>query len=280
MSIVAREPRRVAMPVRVEATLTVMAQAFRAGLADYRAIWTWKSWLFGWFVRVIAQVSFFALIGIRLGNDRSAYFLLVGNALAVAAQTGIFSLNMTTTERWAGTLPLLVASPSSPIVVFSSRGAYLAVDGSLSALGALFVAGPAFGMPLPWPRVLAVIPLTAIVALASYCFGTFLAGIVFHHRSINSLTVMTGYIGLMTVCGVNVPLSYYPSALEWIARALPLTNGLLAIRGVFAGDAALSILGHAGLEAVVGVGWMAVALATFNRLASQGRLDGSLDYGA
>ena len=64
---------------------------------------------------------------------------------------------MTTTERWAGTLPLLVASPTSPVVVFSARGAYLAVDGSLSALGALFIAGPLFGLHLPWPRVLAVV---------------------------------------------------------------------------------------------------------------------------
>jgi ABC-2 type transport system permease protein len=266
--------------MNVAATVTVMRHAFQAGLADYRAIFTWKSWLFGWFVRVVAQVSFFALIGIRLGNDRSAYFILVGNALAVAAQAGIFSLNMTTTERWAGTLPLLVASPSSPVVVFASRGSYLAVDGSLSALGALFVAGPAFGMHLPWPRILAVIPLTALVALVAYCFGTFLAGIVFRYRSVNSLVVMTGYIGLMTVCGVNVPLSYYPSALEWLARFLPLTNGLLAIREVFDGDAAGAVVGHAALEAAVGVGWMTVALLTFNRLASQGRLDGSLDYGA
>ena len=64
------------------------------------------SWVCGWMVRVIAQVSFFGLIGLRVANDRSAFYLLVGNSLAVAAQNGIFSLNMTTTERWAGTLPL------------------------------------------------------------------------------------------------------------------------------------------------------------------------------
>ena len=264
----------------VASTTTVMQHAFRAGLADYRAIFTWRSWLLGWFVRVVAQVSFFALIGIRLNNDRSAYFILIGNALAVAAQVGIFSLNMTTAERWAGTLPLLVASPSSPVVVFASRGAYLAVDGALSALGALFVAGPAFGLPLPWPRILAVLPLTGMVALSAFCFGTFLAGIVFRYRNLNSLVVMITYIGLMAVCGVNVPLSYYPTALDWLSRCLPLTNGLLAIREVFDGDAVGIVVGHAALEAAVGAAWMTLALLTFNRLASQGRLDGSLDYGA
>jgi ABC-2 type transport system permease protein len=264
----------------IATTVNVMHHAFRAGLADYRAIFTWKSWLAGWLVRVIAQVAFFAIIGERLGDDQKTFYLLVGNAILVAALTGVFSLNMTTAERWAGTLPLLVASPSSPMIVFSARGSYLAVDGALSALAALFIAGPLFGMDLPWPRVLAVVPLTAVVALASYCFGTFLAGIVFRFRSINSLVVLTTHVSLMAACGVNVPLSYYPEALEWIARVLPVTNGLLAIRSVLDGAATATILGDAALEATVAIGWMTAALASFNRLASRGRRDGSLDYGA
>jgi ABC-2 type transport system permease protein len=261
-------------------TLTVMRYAFGAGLADYRSIFTWRSWVFGWMVRVVAQVSFFGLIGLRVADERSAFYLLIGNALAVAAQAGVFSLNMTTGERWAGTLPLLVASPTSPVVVFAARGAYLAVDGALSAVLALFIAGPLFGLHLPWPRVLLVIPLTGLVALAAYCLATFLAGIVFRFREINGIVVNTTYVALMAACGVNVPLSYYPTAVAWLAHALPLTNGLLAIRGVFAGASAATILGHAALEVAVGAGWMTLALLTFNRLASRGRLDGSLDYGA
>jgi len=262
------------------ATLNVMRHAFHAGLADYRAIFTWRSWLAGWYVRVLFQVGFFALIGERLGDDDKTYYLLVGNSMLIAGQLGVFSLNMTTAERWAGTLPLLVASPSSPVLVFSARGAYLAVDGALSALAALFVAGPIFGMDLPWPRVLAVIPVTLVIAAASYAFGTFLAGVVFRFRSVNSLVVVTTYVALMAACGVNVPLSYYPEPVELLSRVLPLTNGLLAIRDAFAGAPAAEIVGNTALEAAVALGWMIAALLSFNRLASRGRRDGSLDYGA
>ena len=264
----------------IATTVNVMHHAFRAGLADYRAIFTWKSWLAGWMVRVIAQVAFFALLGERIGDDQKTFYLLVGNSILVAALTGVFSLNLTSAERWAGTLPLLVASPSSPVIVFSARGSYLAVDGALSALAALFIAGPMFGMDLPWPRVLAVVPLTAIVALASFCFGTFLAGIVFRFRNINSIVVMTTQVTLMAACGINVPFSYYPDALEWFSRVLPVTNGLLAIRGIFDGAAASTILLDAAFEGAVAAGWMTVALLSFNQLASRGRRDGSLDYGA
>ena len=262
------------------ATANIVWQAFRAGHADFRAIFTWRTYLIGWSIRVLAQVSFFALVGLRVADERSALFILVGNALAVAAQNGVFSLNLTTTERSDGTIPLLLASPSSPVIVFASRGSYLALDGAISALGALFVAGPLFGLDLPWPRVLAVVPLTALVAVAAYCLGTFLAGVVFRFRDVNSLVVNTTYVGLMAACGVNVPLSYYPTAIEWLSRALPLTNGLLAIRGVFEGEPTSWILVHAAAEAGVGVAWMALALSTFNRLLSRGRLEGSVDYGA
>ena len=263
------------------ATANVMRNAFRAGVADYRSMWTWKSWLAGWFVRVLAQVSFFALIGERIGSDeRVTFYLLVGNALAIAAVTGVFSLNTTSSERWSGTLSLLVASPSSPVIVFGSRGSYLAVDGAVSALSALFVAGPIFGMELPWPRVLLVVPLTMLVAYSCYCLGTFLAGVVFRFRNINSFVVLTSYMTIMAVCGVNVPLTYYPEAIEWISRFLPLTNGLLAIRGVLSGAAPGTVLTDAALEAAVAAGWMTAALVTFNRLASRGRQDGSLDFGA
>lgn len=266
--------------MNIAATLNVMRHAFQAGLADYRAIFTWRSWLAGWYVRVLFQVGFFALIGERLDDDEKTYYLLIGNSLLIAGQLGVFSLNMTSAERWAGTLPLLVASPSSPILVFSARGAYLAVDGALSALAALFVAGPIFGMDLPWPRVLAVIPVTLVIAGASYAFGTFLAGVVFRFRSINSLVVVTTYVALMAACGVNVPLSYYPEPAELLSRVLPLTNGLLAIRGVFDGAPAGEIVGNTALEAAVALGWMTAALLSFNRLASRGRRDGSLDFGA
>jgi ABC-2 type transport system permease protein len=100
--------------VMIAPNLTVMRQAFLAGVADYRSMYTPKSWVAGWMVRVLAQVAFFAVIGERLGDDESVtFYLLVGNALAIAAITGVFSLNTTSSERWAGTLPLLVASPSS-----------------------------------------------------------------------------------------------------------------------------------------------------------------------
>jgi ABC-2 type transport system permease protein len=259
--------------------LRVMRYAFLSGAADYAAIYTWTSWLSGWYLRVLSQVIFFALIGKLLHSEQQTWFLLVGNAVMLAAMEGIAALNLVSWERDSGTLQLLAASPSSPVLVFAARGSYLVADGLVSSLGALFVAGALFGLPLPWPRILLVVPLTLLVGASAYAFGTFLAGVLVRARRLNGLVANVAIIVLMTLCGVNVPLAAYPPPVALAARFLPLTHGLVAIRQVLAGQLAPALV-HAGLEAAVGLGWLALCLATFGRFVRHGRRDGTLEFDA
>ncbi len=258
--------------------LRIFRHACGAGLRDYAEIFTWKSWLAGWYLRILAQVTFFALIGRLLRSDAQVEFLLVGNAIVVAAQEGIWSLNITLGERYAGTLPLLVASPSNAVFVFASRGSYLVADGLAASLGALFVVGPLFHLHFPWPRVLLIVPLTLLVGATSYCLGTFLAGIIIRWREGNVVVANAGIAAVMTICGVNVPLSFYPDPLEWASWLLPLTHGLVAIRAVIDGGSAALIARNVGLECVVGLAWLALAVVTFGRFLDHGRRDGSLEF--
>jgi ABC-2 type transport system permease protein len=257
--------------------LRIVRYAFLSGVRDYSSIYTWKTWLGGWFLRVLAQVTFFALIGRLLRSDQQTWFLLVGNAIMLAAMEGVWSLNMVGWERNAGTLPLLVASPTSPVLVFASRGTYLIADGVISALGALFLIGPLFGLPMPWPRVLLVVPLTVLVGASAYWLGTFLGGVLLGFRSLNGLVANVGLVTVMTLCGVNVPLAAYPEPVAWVSRFLPLTHGLIAVRDVLDGRLAAAGV-QALLEAAVGAGWLGACLATFGWFISRGRRDGSLEY--
>jgi ABC-2 type transport system permease protein len=258
-------------------TLRIIRFAFLSGAKDYAAIYTWRSWLLGWYLRVLTQVIFFALIGTLLRSTEQTWYLLVGNAIMLAAMQGIFALGLVGQERDAGTLPLLVASPSSPVVVFAARGSYLIADGLVSALGALFVAGALFGLPLPFPRVLLVVPLTLIIGVSAYCFAAFLAGVLIRSRKLGGLVANVGTVVFMTLCGVNVPLSAYPEPVAFVARFLPLTHGLIGIRDVLAGRTGAA-LAQIGLEALVGLGWLLLCLATFGRFIRHGRRDGSLDF--
>ena len=249
-----------------------------SGAYDYFEIYTLKSWVLGWLVRVLSQITFFALIGRLLDSDAQTHFLLIGNAIVIAAMGGIFALFMTTAERANGTLSLLVASPSSPAIVFASRGVYVTADAAFSALLGLFIVGPIFDLAFPWPEVVLVVPLTVLVGFSAYAFSTFLAGVVLRHREINGLVVNATIVSLMTLCGINVPISFFPEPLEWIASLLPVTNGLEAIRGVLNGEDAQTVLANAAAEAAVLLGWLTLALATFGRFVGHGRRDGSLEF--
>jgi ABC-2 type transport system permease protein len=266
----------------VIAAVTDLARALRysalSGLQDFAQMFTLRSWLLGWYVRVLAQVAFFALIGRMIGSAREVEFLLVGNAVALTAWQSLGAVASTTWERRAGTLPLLVASPTSPLVVLLGRSAHWIPDGVASSLGAIFVAGPIFGIPFPWPRTLVVVPLVVLVSVTSYFFAIFLGSLVLKAMQARNLLSAGASVAMLALCGVNVPLDAYPEPLRLLAHARPLTHGLEAVRGVFAGEGAGRIALQAAAEAAVGLAWLAVSVAAFRRLVELSRRDGRIEF--
>lgn len=258
--------------------LHILRHAALTGYHDYRGIYTWRTWLLGWYLRVVSQVAFFALIGELLGSRARTHELLVGMATLLAAVTSFIAVASTAWERWSGTLPLLVASPSRPVVVFAGRSVTFIGDAMLTSLGSFFAAAAIFGLPLPWPEVLLIVPLMLLVALSSYMLALFLGGLVLRAMSTRNVVSNLATGTMMAIGGVVVPVSYYPQPVQWLAQVLPLTHGLQAIRDTLAGAGSATILSNVALEALVGLGWLAAALLTFNQLAESGRRDGSIEF--
>jgi ABC-2 type transport system permease protein len=260
--------------------LRVLRYAALSGYQDYSTVYTWKTWLAGWYVRVLFQVAFFALIGRLLDSDERVQYLLVGNAVMLAAFGALFAVAGTTWERRQGTLALLVASPSSPVVVFTGRSTWALTDGILSSVTVFYVAAPIFGLDLPWPRALLYVPLVCAVALSTYALGVFLGGLVLRAMSTRNVVANIASGTMLAICGVNVPVDYFPDPVQWLAQVLPLTHGLEAVRDLLAGAGASEVLPNVGVELVVGTMWFALALLTFDRLAENGRRDGSIEFAA
>lgn len=258
--------------------LRILRHAALTGYYDYRSIYTWRTWLVGWYLRVVSQVVFFALIGELLGSRARTHELLVGTSTLLAAVTSFIAVASTSWERRSGTLPLLVASPSRPMIVFAGRSVTFIGDALLTSLGSFFAAAAIFDLPLPWPRILLVVPLLLLVAVSSYMLALFLGGLVLRAMSTRNVVANLATGTMMTIGGVAVPVSYYPAPVQWLAQVLPLTHGLQAIRDTLAGEGAATILSNVALEALVGAGWLAAALLTFDRLAESGRRDGSIEF--
>jgi ABC-2 type transport system permease protein len=258
--------------------LRVLRYAVLSGYYDYQTIYTWRTWVVGWYVRVLSQVAFFALIGKLLHSPERTHYLLVGNAMLLAASGSLVAVASTQWERWAGTLPLLVAAPSSHVVVFAGRSLAFVADAVLTSLGAFFAAAAIFGLPLPWPRVLLLPGLVVSIAVATYALAIFLGGCALRAPGSRNVVSNLATTTMMAVAGVNVPVSFYPAPVHALSYALPLTFGLRGVRGLLGGASGGTVVADVAAQLAIALGWLALALLTFDRFGERGRRTGAIDF--
>jgi ABC-2 type transport system permease protein len=263
---------------RVRTAPTVLRYAVASGFADFAVVYTWRGWLFGWLSRVLCQVAFFALIGRLLGSATATRYLLIGNAVLIAVIESTLVIASSQAERRAGTLPLLLAAPTSLALVFTGRGVQWLASGTASASIALFALAPAFGVRLPLPGALLAVPLIAAVSASAYALGLCLAALVLRAGQLRNLVGNLTWWLIGLGAGVQVPATFWPRWLRVVAAGLPATHGLHAIRAVTGGDWAAALRG-AALELAVGSGWLALAVLAFHRFARRARRHGNVDFG-
>ena len=257
--------------------LRIAGQAARVGYVDYTSIMTLRIWLSGMFLRMLAQVSFFALIGKLLGSQRQVTFLLVGNAVSLASMMSLVTIASTTWERRQGTLPLIVSSPTSPGLVFIARSVHWVAEGWVSAVGALVVTSLAFGLRLPLDGMLWALPLIALVGASTYLFGCCLAALVLEVMDLRNVVSNVVYVVMVAACGVVVPVSTLPVAVRVVAEALPLTHGLAAIHMVLDGRSIGTALPQIAAEVAIGAGWLLLAVGAFALFVERGRRRGTIE---
>ncbi|GAA4241147.1 hypothetical protein GCM10022254_68800 [Actinomadura meridiana] len=259
-------------------TLRVVRASAALGFVDLAAVYTWRTWTFGWLVRLLCQASFYALLGRYVGDEPTMRYVLVGNIVVLACMESTIVVISLAAERAGGTLPLLAVAPSGHLPVYLGRGIQWTATGLASSLIAWVVLPPLLGVPLPWPRAAYAVPVIVLVIASSYGYGCALAGIALRLRGVEWLVLNFAYGIVMTFGGVNVPISTWPAPVRVAAQCLPVTHGLQAVRGILDGAPTAHISGLLGIEALVGAGWYAVAALSMERLVSVGRRDGSLDH--
>jgi ABC-2 type transport system permease protein len=261
------------------AVVRVLAQSARLGIDDFRSVYTWRSWLAGWLLRMLAQVAFFGSIGLLIGSRAQIEYLLVGNAVVLVCLEATIVVISVAVERFQGTLPLFAASPTSPMLVYFGRGLHWIATGMVTSVVTLTLLPPLFGLPLSLPRVAACLPVLAVVAVCSYCYGSFLASLVARFPQFNWLALNVGYLTIMTVTGVNVPVAFWPGPVQAIANLLPVTHGLLAVRQLLDGGSLGAAAPQVGAELLVAAGWLAAGWLSYNRFFHRARANGSFDVG-
>ncbi|MDT8912747.1 ABC transporter permease [Amycolatopsis sp. PS_44_ISF1] len=257
--------------------ITIIRHSAGNALADLRATYTWKTWTFGWLGRMLAQVTFFTYLGQAVGGGQTG-FLVIGNAVMTSVIEVLSVVASTTWERMTGTLVLLAAAPARPLWVFFGRSVQWPISGSGTSLVALFGLGPLFGVHWPVWQIAPVVALVLLNAFATYCFGLFLAALVLNAPGVRNLVSQSAYLLMMAICGVQIPLDRWPAAVGVIARGLPLTHGLAAIRAVAADGAPATVLAELGWTVLTGAAWLAAAYVAFDKFMDRAKRSGAADH--
>jgi ABC-2 type transport system permease protein len=263
---------------RITQTAEVLRRGGAVALADLAAIYTWRTWLFGWVARMLCQVAFFTLIGRLLGGDNER-FLVIGNALMACAIEATMVVASTAWERGLGTLPLLIAAPTHLAWAFIGRSLQWVVSGTATSLVALYALTPLFGVHWTILTVVVAVAPVFLTAAGTYCFGLTLAALVLNRPGLRNVVSNVAYLGMMAICGVQVPLDHWAAPVRAVAALLPITHELLALRRLLDGAPAIEVLSPALLGALTGAGWLALAVNTFGRITERGRRAGTIEFG-
>jgi ABC-2 type transport system permease protein len=263
-------------------SLRIIRYSTAVAWADLQATYSVFTWTVGWLSRVLMQVVFFTLIGVLLDSPAHIRFLFVGNAALLAAMEALRCVVATTHDRRLGRLPLLVAAPSRLWPVFAGRSLEWLPTGLVTSAVALFALGPVFDVTWTPLRAVAVVGCLVMIAVTTYFVGQVLAAIVLRFMSIRGPLSNLAYMVMMLICGVMVPVSFWPGWLEVVAQAVPFTHGLAAVRVLAdappGAPVALDVLSACLAAFGTGVVWLALAAFLLDRIGESGRRDGSLDF--
>ena len=256
----------------------VLGRSASLSFYEFFGVYTPQAWLTAWVPRVVFGALFFALVAQFVGGRELLLFAIVGNAAYLTLQpTLTFTTGSVIREISGGSLPLLVASPTSALLVLTGRNAAYGVNGLISGALTIVTAG-ILGLPLSVSSFALALLLLVVIELSSYSFGLLLGALVVRYPASTNITPIVIGFALLSIGGVNIPLNVLPAAVQTVALALPSTHGLLALREALgAGDPGVLLLNVAS-ELGIGAAYLTLAFIAFSALLRDTRRHGSLDY--
>lgn len=241
-------------------TLTNNIRLFWQGaLLSYIALFRWLQpyqYMASKILSPLAQIFFFVYLGTYATGADNKTFYIVGNAIQIAAVSGIYGMTMSIGgDRNNGTLGYIFGTPANRLVIFMGRAFMNIMDGALGVVIAFMWGVLLMGLDLSHTN-LSALALTIIVTTISTCGLGLLMGclalITVNVMFVNNFV----YFTLLIFSGANIPLVQLPGWIRAVSYMLPLTRGIIAAR---------EIVGGAGLVQVAPLllGELGIGLAYF-----------------
>ncbi len=180
--------------------------------------------------------------------------------------------NLLQNQRFDGILELLVASPTRFPLVILPMTAALAATALYSLVATLLWGKVLFGIDVAVADPVGLVVALLVTVLALSIFGLLLTVSMARFRSGWAIGSMLEYPGWL-LCGFLVPMDLFPTWVQWIARALPPTWGMDAIRAAASGASPWRDIAVCG---ALGLGYAVLGTYLSERLLDSARRHGTL----
>lgn len=206
---------------------------WQGALLSYIALFHWMrpiQYMASKILMPLAQMFFFVYLGTFATSAGDRPFYVVGNALQIAAVSGIYGMTLSVGgDRENGTLGYILGTPANRLVVFMGRAFMNILDGALGVVIAFFWGVTLMGLDLSKASIPAL-ALTIVVTTISTCGLGLLIGCL----SLITVNVMFVnnfvYFLLLIFSGANIRLNEVPGWVQATSSVLPLTRGISAAR--------------------------------------------------
>ncbi|WP_433528500.1 ABC transporter permease [Micromonospora sp. CA-263727] len=220
------------------------------------------------------QLIFFVHLGRYLDTQPVSYYAL-GNALHACAMAGLFAPAMSLAgERFAGTLPALLATPANRTLMFAGRTVTAVLVGCSSTVVMLILGSVLTDFRLPAEGIVPISAAILVTAASCSAFGLLVGAAGLRTREAILLGNLVLYLMLL-VCGINIPRESLPDGLRLIGEIMPMTHGIAAARQAFTGSG--PVTGLLLVELGKGLSFLVLAVLTLRFLERGSRRAASLD---
>lgn len=254
----------------VQAARTVR-QAAVIARADMGVIYSWRTWLFGWLVRLICQMVFYSLIGVLVGDPEYTVHIVLGAAVMTCVAETMLATASTCWDKHQGTMGLLTASPVEPGVFYFGRSLQWPASAAATTSIALLAVPPFFGITWTWWQVPVLVGIVVLTSLSTYCMTMLIASFALVFAEARNIISAISTPCVIAISGAMVPVEFWPPPIQWLSQTLPVTHGLAAVRAVEAGASAATVLASVGLMLLAAACWLALAMGAFRQVFARAR---------
>jgi ABC-2 type transport system permease protein len=225
----------------------------------------------------VTYILFFTFIGVYASGWENASFFVVGNAIQIAAVSGIYGVTMSIGgDRWDGTLPYLFGTPANRLVMFVGRSIIHVFDGMLGVVVALVWGVLLLNLDLSHTNLLGLGLTILVTAFSTAGMGLLMGCISLTVVEVFFINNLVFFI-LLVVSGANVPLESLPGWVQAVSWFMPLTRGIAAARSLVAGAGLGQVAGLLTGELVVGLFYLLLGYSLFWWFEFQAKRRGTLD---